>query len=206
LLKRAHPIGARHSHRAAEVSSPALVGNAVVGTPDDVRWRRIPALPVRAADVKALLVLVAPVRRCWSRWSARSEARTNDNVFRLAFSEDFIEHLDQVDSVTFLAEVHRTLKAGGVLRISSPSLEGVMQKHYARTDFAALMEAKREAYDMWGHKQFYSRESLRTVARQIGFDISFSEFGVSVHPELSGLDTRINQSELNLFAELTKRG
>ena len=36
------------------------------------------ALPVRAARVKALLMLGAPGRRCWSRWSARSEARTND--------------------------------------------------------------------------------------------------------------------------------
>jgi hypothetical protein len=37
-----------------------------------------PALPVRAAGVKALFVRSAPGRRCWSRWSARSEARTND--------------------------------------------------------------------------------------------------------------------------------
>jgi len=35
-------------------------------------------LPVRAAGFKALFVRAAPGRRRWSRWSARSEARTND--------------------------------------------------------------------------------------------------------------------------------
>ena len=39
---------------------------------------RRPELPVRAAGVKALFLLVAPGRRRWSRWSARSEARTYD--------------------------------------------------------------------------------------------------------------------------------
>ena len=39
---------------------------------------RYPALPVRAGGVKALLARGAAGRWCWSRWSARSEARTND--------------------------------------------------------------------------------------------------------------------------------
>ncbi|NNE39034.1 MAG: methyltransferase domain-containing protein [Gammaproteobacteria bacterium] len=58
-----------------------------------------------------------------------------DNYFDYAFAEDFLEHLDQVESIIFLSESFRTLKPGGVLRLSSPGLNGVFKSHYHSSDY-----------------------------------------------------------------------
>jgi predicted SAM-dependent methyltransferase len=128
-----------------------------------------------------------------------------DDAFQFAYGEDFIEHLTQADSLTFLTESYRTLRPGGVLRLSFPCLEGVLEKHYADNSFATAAAAKRDAFDTWGHEHFYSRESLHLVARHIGFTgFEEVEYGYSEHTALSGLETRFGQIGLNLNVELTK--
>ena len=72
-----------------------------------------------------------------------------DEAFSFGFCEDFLEHLTQAQSLTFLTEAFRTLRKGGVLRLSFPSLEGVLKKHYTG-EFEAARVATTEAYDMWG--------------------------------------------------------
>jgi hypothetical protein len=66
--------------RAVAVASEAnnAGGRATPFVFDLAHTAELAALPVRAAEVKPLLVPGAPGRRCWSRWSARSEARTNE--------------------------------------------------------------------------------------------------------------------------------
>lgn len=128
-----------------------------------------------------------------------------DNSFDFAFSEDFLEHLDQANSILFLSEVYRTLKPKGVIRLSFPGLEGVLQKHFTAKDFSSYFVGYIEAYEIWDHLHFYSRQELQAVAKHIGFSsIHFSEFGKSEHGELQNLDTREHQSTLNTYAELTK--
>lgn len=128
-----------------------------------------------------------------------------DNCFSFGFAEDFLEHLQQGDSIVFLSECFRTLKAGGVLRLSFPGLEGVLNKHYKVCDYRNTIQAKQDAYTMWEHFHFYSREELRLVAEQIGFqEINFVDYGVSKYPELNGLDTRQEQIGLNTYVELVK--
>lgn len=128
-----------------------------------------------------------------------------DNSFAFAYCEDLIEHLSQSDSLTFLTEVFRTLKEGGVFRLSSPGLRGVLRRHYRAATYSAAIVGKSEAYTPWGHVHFYCEESLELVARHIGFrNITFHGFGESQHDEFRGMDTRQNQADLNLFAELTK--
>jgi predicted SAM-dependent methyltransferase len=126
-----------------------------------------------------------------------------DNFFRFGFTEDFIEHLSQADSLTFLSEAHRTLKRGGVLRVSFPGLEGVLQGGFTDTGFEGMRRGKAVAYDKHGHLHFYSRDSLSTVARHLGFAVEFVKMSESRHHELKDLDTRLEQIS-NIHAELTK--
>jgi predicted SAM-dependent methyltransferase len=127
------------------------------------------------------------------------------NYFKFGYSEDFLEHLDQADSLFFLEEVYRTFAPGGVVRFSFPSLEGVLKKHYNTIDYEVFRLGKKDAYTTWTHKHFYSKDSLTLVAKHIGFrDIHLVEYGISKYPELNNLDSRWEQKGLNLYAELVK--
>lgn len=129
-----------------------------------------------------------------------------DNWFDFGFCEDFIEHLTQADSLIFLCEVHRTFAAGGILRLSFPSLEGVLKIHYRnRSGYKGATLGKNEAYTKWEHAHFYSREELSLVCRQIGFSrVDFVEYGQSSHGPLQNLDHRDQQREINSYVEITK--
>jgi hypothetical protein len=74
-----HPRPARGGSLARwNVNTTRRIAPRSLGCRPDRPRALNPVLPVRAVGDKALLVLVAPGRRCWSRWSARSEARTYD--------------------------------------------------------------------------------------------------------------------------------
>lgn len=125
------------------------------------------------------------------------------NSFQFGFCEDFLEHLDQEDSIIFLAEVFRTLKPGGIVRLSFPGLEGVLKRHYMnKNDY---ISGKFEAYAFWDHKHFFSKDELTTIAKHIGYsEINLVEYGKSTYKELRNLDTRKEQIGLNTYAELRK--
>lgn len=128
-----------------------------------------------------------------------------DNSFSHAFAEDFIEHLSQQDSIIFLSECLRILKKGGVLRLSFPSLEGVLKRHFSVPEHSELLRGVRDAYEHYEHVHFFSREELELVARHLGFSrIQFTAFGCSDHDALRGLETREQQQDLNIYVELTK--
>jgi predicted SAM-dependent methyltransferase len=135
---------------------------------------------------------------------AREHPFPNDS-FELGYAEDFLEHISQAQSLVFLTEAHRTLRRGGVLRLSFPGLEGVLRKHYTGTSVADLERAQREAYEQWGHVHFYSRDELRLVAEHVGFrGVEFFSFQQSSRPELGRMDTRSDQADLNTYTELRK--
>ncbi|RQQ06754.1 methyltransferase domain-containing protein [Burkholderia stagnalis] len=130
-----------------------------------------------------------------------------DNSFEYAFCEDFIEHIDQKSAILFLSEVLRTLKPGGVLRLTSPGLLGVMDRHFYKANFDAVIENHRSAYTQWGHLHFFTHDSLKTVATGLGFrKYRARSFRKSWHRQLRGLETRAEQAEnkINIYAELTK--
>ena len=129
----------------------------------------------------------------------------HDNAFRFGFSEDFLEHLDQAESLVFLSECYRTLAKGGVVRLSFPDLRNVLKRHFRSSDYEGASKGTAEAYTMWGHKHFYCLESLELVSRHIGFeDVVSVEYGESTHEALRGLETRQDQIGLNLIVELAK--
>ena len=128
-----------------------------------------------------------------------------DGSFSFGYAEDFLEHLSQAQSLQFLDEAHRTLRRGGVLRLSFPGLEGVLRKHYVDGSLEVMRQAQWDAYDKWGHVHFCAREELRLVATHLGFSaVEFQSFQESAIPELGQMDSRAAQSDLNTYAELTR--
>ena len=128
-----------------------------------------------------------------------------DNWFEFGFAEAFLEHLSQADSLIFLSEVYRTLKPGGVLRLSFPCLEGVLRRRYQERNYQGALSVKEKAYMKWGHIHFYSNEELTTVCRQIGFtEVEFVEYGKSKHGPLNALEFRQKKTDLYTYVEITK--
>jgi predicted SAM-dependent methyltransferase len=128
-----------------------------------------------------------------------------DNWVQFGYAQDVIEHFDQAQSMFFLSEVCRTLKAGGVMRLSFPGLEGVLLRHYSPPTEANIRTGEIEAYSVWDHLHFYSSGELELVSKHLGFSkFRLVNFGESEHPELRNLDTRTEQIGLNTYAELTK--
>lgn len=129
----------------------------------------------------------------------------DDNTFSFAYAEDFVEHLDQRECILFLTEVLRTLKPGGVLRIATPSLDGVMRQHFNKPDRNTAFREADQAFTMWGHKHFFMHSSLKEMAYGLGFDgYKPKKYGKSWHPTLRKLETRSGQIGLNLYAEMRK--
>ncbi len=125
--------------------------------------------------------------------------------FAYAYAEDFLEHLSQADSLIFLSETYRTLRKGGVLRLSFPGFEGVLERHFRTAGFDGAAQGKKRAYTMWDHLHFYSRAEIATAAERIGFSaVQFVEYGNSRHETLTRLDSRPEQREINIYVELTK--
>jgi len=127
------------------------------------------------------------------------------DVLEYAFTEDFLEHLSQADSLIFLFELCRVMRPGGVARISCPGLPGVLRKHYTKPGYQGASVGKYDAYTQWRHVHFYCHESMTLAATQAGFSkVEFVPYGESAHPPLAGLDYRDTQREMNIYAELTK--
>jgi predicted SAM-dependent methyltransferase len=127
-----------------------------------------------------------------------------DDYFRLGYSEDFVEHIDQSGLASFLCEAYRTFRAGGVLRLSTPSLDGILVRHLRGSDWHAAAVLRDEAYTRWCHKHFLCFDELDVMARHIGWrEVRRCRYGASSVPGLA-LETRPTQSDLNLVVELVK--
>lgn len=128
-----------------------------------------------------------------------------NDYFKFGYSEDFLEHLPQAQSLVFLHEARRTFAPGGVLRLSFPGLAGILRRHFSGATREDMERGVNDAYTRWHHEHFYCAESLQLVARHLGWrEVEVVSYGESRHPELRGLETRPDQRDLNLIAELTK--
>jgi SAM-dependent methyltransferase len=127
-----------------------------------------------------------------------------DNTFQWGYSEDFLEHLTQAESLIFLCEAYRTFRPGGVLRLSFPGLPGILRRHLRSGGYAGAAVCIDEAYTRWWHEHFYTFESIELVAYHIGYsNVTRHEYGHSRHAVLKQ-ESRPNQADLNLIVELTK--
>jgi predicted SAM-dependent methyltransferase len=112
------------------------------------------------------------------------------------FAEHFIEHLPVDDAFEFLRECRRVLSPSGVLRLSTPNLDWVLQSHYDPDRWHSADTAVRDcfwlnkAFRGWGHCFLYNRETLQQALIAAGFAcITGQEYGHSRYPALRGVES-----------------
>ena len=130
-----------------------------------------------------------------------------DGAARFVYSAHFLEHLRRAEAKALLAEIHRVLRKGGVLRLVVPDI-GALMAAYGRLDSAFF--ARRAAFwpdaaqrrtpleqildyvgagadpaELGGHKFGYDFETLKALLQDAGFTaVERSGFNTSDHPEL----------------------
>jgi len=111
------------------------------------------------------------------------------------YAEHFLEHLSLHEGLAFLRGCRRVLAPAGVLRLSTPNLDWVMQTHYHFGQWASDAEALEDcmqtnrAFRGWGHQFLYNPPTLALALRTAGFaEIQFHRYGESGRPELAGLE------------------
>ncbi len=115
-----------------------------------------------------------------------------DDTFEYGFGEDFLEHLEQDEAIIFLCEAYRTLKPGGVLRLSTPSLEGVLVKHYQTSDYGGAVMGQHEAYRMWGHLHFSRSPRLNGWPSTSGSSVFTSRIMINRATRHCAASTRVS--------------
>lgn len=137
------------------------------------------------------------------RLDVRSALPFADGSARLIYHEHLMEHLTLEEGRRCLADWHRLLEAGGVLRIATPDLEYLVQRYGAdwrsqtwlqQPEYAFIAtraEMLNVAFRWWGHQYLYDGEELERRVREAGFaTVRRCAFRTSPAPELAGLETR----------------
>lgn len=149
------------------------------------------------------------------------------------FAEQFIEHLELVEAESFLRECHRVLKPGGVVRLATPDLEGLIEvylgsntrvprklalarhrrNHRPELTHAALSPAQflNDYFRLWGHRFIFDEYSLSRLSSKVGFgEFLRLSFGESPSTDLSSLERHADVSWMKdayqIVAELRKGG
>lgn len=132
-----------------------------------------------------------------------------DNTFNAVLAEHVIEHFTYPDGKAMMAECHRTLKPGGILRLSTPNIlfyTGLFdpdnfakyresyviphQKHWIPyADQPRATFVLNNLVRNWRHLFVYDFETVKALLESVGFTaITLKEIGQSDHPELQGVD------------------
>jgi predicted SAM-dependent methyltransferase len=111
------------------------------------------------------------------------------------YGEHLLEHLEPGEAWRLLLEAGRALRPGGVIRLSTPSLEWVMKAQYDDDPDLPRDRAITQTYTInrafrgWGHRFLYSRPMLERLLHGAGFgDLRFERYGDSERPDLRGLE------------------
>lgn len=117
-----------------------------------------------------------------------------EGVLDYVYGEHFIEHLDLNDALHFLLYAGNSLRVGGCIRLSTPSLEWVLKTHFLfeeQDDDRIINQTliTNRAFHGWGHKFLYSKAMLGRLLNDIGYsNVSFHMYGKSDDPQLCGLE------------------
>lgn len=111
------------------------------------------------------------------------------------YGEHFLEHLPLEGALRFVREAAAAMPPGGVIRLSTPSLEHVWVTHFVpahdQPDDVTVRQtfAANRAFHGWGHQFLYSRPMLEYLLRACGFsELRFHDYGASDRPALRGLE------------------
>nr|WP_052478854.1 methyltransferase domain-containing protein [Kibdelosporangium sp. MJ126-NF4]CEL20953.1 Conserved domain protein [Kibdelosporangium sp. MJ126-NF4]CTQ95533.1 Conserved domain protein [Kibdelosporangium sp. MJ126-NF4] len=155
------------------------------------------------------------------RWDVRRPLPFADGCFEWAYSEHLIEHIPLPDAVTWLTEVKRILKPGGLLRLTTPDLRRYVESYLAADGgfFAGYRERltargappmpDRRAFMVnhifyfWDHRWIYDADELRYVLQRAGFpDMRVRSFRRGRLPDVAALDDRARDDE-TIYVEVT---
>jgi predicted SAM-dependent methyltransferase len=146
-----------------------------------------------------------------------------DGAFDWAYSEHLIEHITQAQALTWLKDVRRVLKPGGILRLTTPDLERYASAYVARDDAFFADHSRRirefglpsmptrrafmvnQIFQFWGHRWIYDLDELVHVLVQAGFAadaVQRRAFQQGAVAEQSALDSEVRQDE-TIYVEAT---
>jgi predicted SAM-dependent methyltransferase len=148
-------------------------------------------------------------------WDLRRGLPFQDESCSAIFSEHLIEHVPREDAARLLAECHRVLAGGGVLRLSTPDAGRYLRSYAGDQNFLsdpAFGEAAGTPMDRVNqmmreggqHLWVYDAESLTQALKTAGFSrIVEQEFAQSMVPKMQGIDTEARAFE-SLYVEAVK--
>jgi len=138
-----------------------------------------------------------------------------DGQFDFVFSEHMIEHITHAQGLLMLSECFRVLKPGGVIRLSTPDLQFLVNLY--RKEKSSIEEAYIEwaveaipgvlpscesAFVVnnfvrdWGHTFIYDAKTLELSLENVGFTrIMKLEINQSHYPELTGMESESRMPE-----------
>jgi predicted SAM-dependent methyltransferase len=130
-----------------------------------------------------------------------------DASFAYVFGEHVIEHLPDRAGERLLAEIHRVLRPGGVLRLTTPDLRKIIALYedrnpvIGRDEYAEFLTREtgrphdracqlfNDYMRLWGHRWIYDEEDLSARLLGAGFArVERHETGESPHGPLRGLE------------------
>ena len=137
--------------------------------------------------------------------NAKKKMPFKDNGFNFIFCEHFLEHLSLTGGLKFLKECHRILKTDGIIRITTPDLEKLIDLYFDKNRFVKRQELIEMLYGKeaslsscelfnnhmhnWRHKFIYDKNFITVTLTKIGFkDVTFCENKKSEHKELVNLE------------------
>lgn len=146
-------------------------------------------------------------------WDLSAGLPAPDNCLDYAYTEHFVEHVPPSTLFKLLLHLKRCLRPGGVLRISTPRLDAIVEL-YCKGDLTSFEDMGwlpankcrllNEAMRSWGHEFIYDFEELAGMLGRAGFDeIAQRSWQQSPHEALAGLESRRYHDDL--IVEARKR-
>lgn len=129
-----------------------------------------------------------------------------DQSVDFIFTEAVMEHFNYLDGLKLLIECHRVLKPEGVIRVSTPDLDFLIEcyeqgriKEFADVGWISESPCKfiNEGLRLWGHQFVYDHDELVSSFNKAGFSkVSFTKWRESNYKELQNLESRPYHREL----------
>ena len=130
-----------------------------------------------------------------------------DESIDIIFAEQFLEHITFTQGEFFFKECNRILKRGGLIRLSTPDLNGLLNVYYDKNELVTQKDALNrhiqnhnhnclnaccflnDFFRLWGHKFIYDRATLKAVLEMANFSlIEWNRFGESKNDLLNNLE------------------